>query len=63
MATMRLGKPNARTALPMDGDADAPRLEDPESQRIREIQALADLLEKQLITREEFDRAKGRLLG
>ena len=62
MATMRLGKPVDRKALPDNSASNTPKLEDPQSRRIREIQALADLLEKELITREEFDRAKGRLL-
>jgi len=39
------------------------QLEDPETARIREINELARLLEKELITRDEFNKAKQRLLG
>ena len=38
------------------------QLEDPEMARIREINALAELLEKELITLDEFNSAKQRLL-
>jgi hypothetical protein len=61
MATMRLGRPTERKPLPANGAAQPPQLEDPQSIHIRDIQALADLLEKNLITQEEFDRAKSRL--
>lgn len=38
-------------------------LEDPESQRVRELTALGQMYEKNLITREEFERAKGAILN
>lgn len=38
------------------------QLEDPETAKIREINLLAQLLEKKLITPDEFDMAKQRLL-
>ena len=39
------------------------QLEDPETARIREINDLARLLDKELITLDEFNKAKQRLLG
>jgi hypothetical protein len=38
-------------------------LEDPESQRVRELTTLGQMYEKDLITREEFERAKGTILN
>ncbi len=60
-ASLRLGKPGAQ---PVEGGAYEPplQLESPESVHIREIAALARLLEKNLITREEYDQAKRQLL-
>ena len=43
-----------------------PRVAGPETrpwQRLRELASLAQLYEKNLITREEFDRAKAALLS
>ncbi len=59
-ASFRLGKPDKR---PIDSGTYEPplQLESPESIRIREIAALAQLLEKNLITREEYDQAKRQL--
>ena len=38
-------------------------LEDPESQRVRELTSLGQMYEKNLITREEFERAKGAIFN
>lgn len=60
-ATMRLesGKPDPAIGV----NSQTPKqLEDPETARIREIKSLAQLLEKKLITPDEFDMAKQRLL-
>lgn len=60
-ATMRLesGKPDSV----IEGSDQTPmQLEDPETARIREINSLAQLLEKKLITPDEFAMAKQRLL-
>jgi hypothetical protein len=60
-ASLKLGKPGQRSIE--DGTFEAPlQLENPESARIREVAALAQLLEKDLITREEYEQAKHRLL-
>jgi hypothetical protein len=60
MATMRLGSPDGQKTFGQSSQPQA-RLEDPEMVRIREIQALAQLLEKNLITDEEYSKAKQRL--
>ena len=60
MATIKLGQPSQLTAI------DLPLLEDPESSRNRDVSQLAELarlLEKDLITVEEFNQAKRRLLN
>jgi hypothetical protein len=63
LATLKLGQPdNARQLTDAGRDSEL-RLEDPEVVRIREITALAEMLEKELITPEEFALAKQRLLG
>lgn len=63
MATMRLGGTSKANTLDAGGYVPPRQLEDPQTQRIREIQALADLLEKDLITRDEFDQAKHHLFN
>ncbi len=65
MATVKLGRPTQPPALPHDAVIDVPRLEDPETSQGREASQLAELarlLEKDLITVEEFNQAKRRLL-
>jgi hypothetical protein len=63
MATLKLDKPHSEDLLELEGQPTALQLEDPESARIREISALAQLLDKDLITLDEFTKAKQRLLG
>ena len=63
LITMKLSKPNYPPAIAYDDDQPPARLEDPETARIREIVALGRLLEKELITPEEFEHAKQRLLN
>lgn len=64
MASVRLGAPDDRQQpAVLDNQAPSLQLEDPETTRIRDIAALAQLLEKNLITPEEFDAAKAKLLG
>lgn len=65
IASVKLGRPQHAPAIGHDGIIDLPRLEDPETSRNREVSELAELarlLEKELITRDEFNRAKQRLL-
>jgi hypothetical protein len=63
MATLKLDKPHSGDILELDSPAPPLQLEDPESARIKEISLLAQLLEKELITPDEFTKAKQRLLG
>jgi len=65
LASLKLGNPeNGLDALEDMRDEPPPRqLEAPESSRIRELGELARLLEKDLITLEEYQIAKGRLFN
>ncbi len=65
MASFRLGAPTNPAPRALEGGdlRDPLQLEDSESMRIRDITALAQLLEKNLITPEEFTAAKRKLLG
>jgi hypothetical protein len=63
MASLRLGPPTRSTTIAHGGNGGLPALEDPEIMRIREIAALAELLEKKLITQEEFADAKQKIMG
>ena len=67
MATVKLGQPTGQLpALESDAAIDIPQLEDPEAARNREISELSELarlLEKDLITVDEFNKAKRRLLN
>lgn len=62
LASFKLGAPGGPRALTDDGAPPPRQLEDPETARIRELNELARLLEKELITREEYNLAKQRLL-
>jgi hypothetical protein len=63
MATLKLDKPHSSTTAEIGGRQMPLQLDAPETDRIREISALAQLLEKELITPDEFAKAKQRLLG
>jgi hypothetical protein len=62
LASVRFARPGqpGLEALPPPA---TPLLEDPDTQRVRELASLAQLYEKNLITREEFDRAKAALFS
>jgi len=64
MATLKVDQRRGRSENTIDVGPHQPplQLEDPETARIREINDLARLLEKELITRDEFNKAKQRLL-
>jgi hypothetical protein len=64
LASVKFARPEA-SAFPEIAASSAapPLLEDPETQRLRELASLAQLYEKNLLTREEFERAKGTLLS
>jgi hypothetical protein len=62
LASFRVGPAAGRPGLE-DGEYHSiHQLEDPETIRIREISELARLLENNLITREEYEKAKKQLL-
>lgn len=63
MATLRLDQSDTQKKLPNTTTPHALQLEDPETARIKEINDLGKLLQKELITPEEFAKAKERLLG
>ena len=66
MATVKLGQSSGPPALEHDATIDLPRLVDPETAQNREVVELAELarlLEKDLITVDEFNRAKRQLLN
>ena len=65
MATVKLGQPDQQQVIGHDAAIDVPRLEDPDtssSRDVSELTELARLLEKDLITVDEFNRAKRQLL-
>ena len=65
MASLKFGRPNGPAAIENAAPGiNDPRyqLEDPETLQVRELTALADMLEKNLITLEEFSRAKEKIL-
>jgi hypothetical protein len=66
MATVKLGQTSSPPALEHDGAIDLPRLEDPntiENREVIELAELARLLEKDLITVDEFNAAKRHLFN
>jgi hypothetical protein len=62
-ASIRLNQPGDQLPPAIEANARPLQLEDPETQRIRQLTELAHLLEKDLITREEYDNAKQHLLN
>ena len=65
LATLKFGRP--ANSLPIENAAaglhdPAHQLEDPETIRIRELNGLANMLENNLITFEEFSRVKQQVL-
>jgi hypothetical protein len=66
MATVKMGKSSHAPAIAYDGAIEIPQLEDPETVGKREVSELAELarlLEKDLITIDEFNKAKRHLLN
>jgi hypothetical protein len=62
LASFRVGPPYQQNRIGTGENRPIHQLEDPETSRIREITELAKLLENNLITREEYDKAKKQLL-
>ena len=63
LASVKFARTGSSGAYELPPAPVTPLLEDPETQRLRELASLAQLYEKDLITREEFERAKGTLLS
>lgn len=62
-ASIKLNQHGDHLQPALEGPSDRPlQLEDPETMRIRQLTELARLLEKDLISREEYDTAKQQLL-
>jgi hypothetical protein len=61
LASFRVGRPDGANAIEYDGPSEIRQLEDPHSTRVREISELARLYEKNLITLEEYNKAKRQL--
>lgn len=62
LASVTFSRPNAGPALP-PAAGPPPLLEDNETQRMRELAQLAQMVEKNLITDDEFKRAKAAILN
>jgi len=58
LASFRFGRSENPPAIDYDAPPVIPRLEDQNSIRVREISELARLYEKNLITLEEYNKAK-----
>ena len=63
MVSFRIGPPETPPLIDANTRYDHLSLEDPETIRLRDIESLARLLEKNLITPEEFAAAKQRYFG
>jgi hypothetical protein len=61
LASFRLGQPQRPMTLGTRTIGPEHQLEDPASARIKQLKELADLLEKDLITIEEYDRTKKQM--
>lgn len=61
MAELKLGPPKKAHPIEIEQSNTSLQLEDPEAARIRDLAALAHLLEKNLITQAEFAAAKEKL--
>jgi len=58
LASFRVGRAESRPAIDFDAPPEVPRIEDPQTHHVREITELARLYEKNLITLEEYNKAK-----
>ncbi len=62
LASLKFGQPDDLKAIGNLPSGAKLQLEDPESERIRELTELARMYEKDLITSEEYSRAKNQIL-
>ena len=63
LASFRIGGNDQRPALNTDHIESARQLEDPESMRIRKLSELVKLYENELISTEEFNTLKSRIIN
>lgn len=63
LASVKFARPQASSHPEIAPPSAPPLLEDPETLKLRELASLAQLYEKNLITRQEFERAKRALLS
>ena len=62
LASLKFGQPDDLKAIENPSSEKKFQLEDPETVRIRELTELARMYEKNLITSEEYNRAKNQIL-
>ena len=62
LASLKFGQPDDLKAIENPSSEEKFQLEDPETVRIRELTELARMYEKNLITSEEYNRAKLEIL-
>ena len=62
LASLKFGQPDDLKAIENPSSEEKFQLEDPETVRIRELTELARIYEKNLITSEEYNRAKNQIL-
>ena len=62
LASLKFGQPDDLKAIENSSPEAKYQLEDPETVRIRELTELARMYEKNLITSEEYNRAKNQIL-
>ena len=62
LASLKFSRPDDLKAIGNFPSGAKLQLEDPESERIRELTELARMYEKDLITSEEYSRAKNQIL-
>ena len=62
LASLKFGQPDGPKAIENPSSEEEFQLEDPETVRIRELTELARMYERNLITSEEYNRAKNQIL-
>jgi hypothetical protein len=63
LASVKIGRPDPSSLPPLAPPRPQALLEAPETLRLRELASLVEMYEKNLITREEFEKAKGAIFN
>lgn len=63
IASLKIGRPENAPSLAIEAGGQPPQLEDPSTLRFRELTELVRLLENDLITIEEYNKAKRDILN